>query len=168
MRQKANSFLRSKRFISNRLNRLAPNWEGIILLSTFQLEFPVNTFCFGTSFFHELWPRHHVFNAFGLIYVVRHIEEQGLKILEDVQVILFGSFNDAVHNGAGFRAIHRVMEKEVLPADDIAFHLTFRTLCECSDKPAKERSVPSRSAGKTGWWSIPSPERKPALLYTAL
>ena len=52
--------------------------------------------------------------------------------MEDVQVILFGSFNDAVHNGAGFRAIHRVMEKEVLPADDVAFHLALRRLSEHS------------------------------------
>ena len=54
--------------------------------------------------------------------------------MDDVQVILFGRFNDAVHNGAGFRAIHRVMEKEVLPADDVAFHLALCRLSEHSHK----------------------------------
>ena len=51
--------------------------------------------------------------------------------MEDVRVVLFGSFNDTVHNGVGFRAINRVMEKEVLPADDVAFHLMLRAQFLC-------------------------------------
>ena len=43
-------------------------------------------------------------------------------------MVCFRCFKDAVQDGAGLRAVLRIGEKEVLPADDIAFYACFASI----------------------------------------
>lgn len=76
-------------------------------------------------FFDIITPRQQCFYACGLIFVVRHIQQYHVQILEHVQVIGFCSFDDAVHDSTGSGSGFRCMEQECFPADGITFRPPF-------------------------------------------
>ena len=54
--------------------------------------------------------------------------------MEDVQVVRFCSFNNAVYDSTGFRPINCIVEQEVFSANDIALGFPLRALSEHSHK----------------------------------
>ena len=46
-----------------------------------------------TALLYHVRPGHQLFYTFGLIFVVRHIEQYGLQICVDVQIVEFCSFH---------------------------------------------------------------------------
>lgn len=51
----------------------------------------------------------------SLIFVVRHIQQECVKVLINVQVVGFGRLNDTHDDRACICAVNRVMEQEVFP-----------------------------------------------------
>ena len=78
-----------------------------------------------TCCLYEIRPWHQLFNAFGLIDVVRHVEQNGLQILEDVQVVCFCGLDKAVADGTCLGSIDCVVEQEVLTPYDVALRSAF-------------------------------------------
>ena len=72
------------------------------------------------------WQQH--FYACGLIFVVRHIQQYHVEILEHVQVVAFRGFDDAVHDSAGSGTGFRRMEQECFPPDGIALCAALRSI----------------------------------------
>ena len=65
------------------------------------------------EFLHLIWPWHQLFNALGLMNVVRHVKEYRLQILEDTQVVKFRCLRRAVDDCTGFGTGRCIVEVEV-------------------------------------------------------
>ena len=66
-----------------------------------------------TSFFYKVTPWKQLFYACGLIFIVRHIQQQGVEIMIDVQVIGFRCFYETQYNGTCCCSISSIMKQKV-------------------------------------------------------
>ena len=67
-------------------------------------------FCFcihhpGTALLYKLAPRHHRFHTCGLLFIVRHVQQQCVEVLEHIQVVCLCGFYQAVDDGTGSCAL---------------------------------------------------------------
>ena len=79
-----------------------------------------------TSFFYKVTPWQQLFYACGLIFIVRHIQQQGVEIMIDVQVIGFRCFYETQYNGTCRCSISSIMKQKVFTPRYIGFCPTFR------------------------------------------
>ena len=89
-------------------------------------------FCFcihhpGTALLYKLAPRHHRFHTCGLLFIVRHVQQQCVEVLEHIQVVCLCVFYQAVDDGTGSRALYRIVEKDVLSPRRIGFRTPLQT-----------------------------------------
>ena len=89
-------------------------------------------FCFcihhsGTALLYKLAPRHHRFHTCGLLFIVRHVQQQCVEVLEHIQVVCLCGFYQAVDDGTGSRALYRIVEKDVLSPRRIGFRTPLQT-----------------------------------------
>ena len=57
-----------------------------------------------------------------LIFVVRHIQQQSVQILINIQVVCFCCLDQAQDSRACTSSIYRVMEQKVLSSHNVGFH----------------------------------------------
>ena len=78
---------------------------------------PTSTLRFDlTSLLYHLGPRHQLFNPFGLIFVVRHIEKYRFQIRIDIQVVEFCSSHQTVNDGTAPGVFYCIREQEIFPS----------------------------------------------------
>lgn len=73
---------------------LLPKWQGNSIFRN--IRFHINESW--TLLLHKVTPWHQLLYACGRIHVIRHIQEYRIEVLENIQIVCFCCFHDAVHH----------------------------------------------------------------------
>ena len=75
------------------------------------------------AFLYKAAPRQQLFYTCGLIFVVRHMKQYCVEILEHIQIVGFCGFYDTVHDSAGI-VFDKMLEKKQKEQEDIKKELS--------------------------------------------
>ena len=147
---------------------LFPSQNRGRLLSERYLPPAFRCFCIhhpGTALLYKPAPRHHRFHTCGLLFIVRHVQQQYVEVLEHIQVVCLCGFYQAVDDGTGSSALYRIVEKEVLSPCRIGFRTPLGTISEYSDIVPRPVSVHLQPDARHGCSQTHRQGQEPAASY---